>query len=260
MDSEAVGEEGFRGRGNAAVGADGIGRKTGLCEFGDDQDLAVDNVRDVRVDEGGSIAVLAVGGGRVGMSERVCGGRVIAVLTEINALEVVLAGGLEEECCIMMSVPDRRQEQEREDHTGESFIKHFGGAKTLFRGMAQTSRCHGAGYVVNTSRDKVGWWSAGRRPRKRGRDDRMPEACATRSAKNRRRSPACALSASGIASGRQAPSAPPSFYKSSFSARQPDISGRSLIYPLQHGLIQAPERCLPGIRIPSRLCGILLCS
>lgn len=62
---EAGWEKGLGRRGNAAILADYVGGESGLCPFGVDQDLAVDDVRHVGIVEGDSVAVLGGARGRV---------------------------------------------------------------------------------------------------------------------------------------------------------------------------------------------------
>lgn len=94
---EACREDGFGRRGHAAVLADGISGETGLRPFGDNQDFAVDHVRDEGVGEGDGVAVLAVGRIRVGVTEGVDGGGFVAMLGQVDGPEMFLLRGFEEE-------------------------------------------------------------------------------------------------------------------------------------------------------------------
>lgn len=98
-DGEAGWEKGLGRRGGAAVLADDVCGERGLRPFGDDQDLAVDDVRHVGVIEGDGVAVLGGARRRVWVAQSVGGFGLVAVLAEVDGPEVFGAGvgGFEEE-------------------------------------------------------------------------------------------------------------------------------------------------------------------
>lgn len=83
-DREAGGEDRLWRWCNASILADSFRRERWLCPFGYNQDLAVDNIGDVRVIEGGGEAVPGIGGGGIGIAKGVRWLRLIAVLLKVN--------------------------------------------------------------------------------------------------------------------------------------------------------------------------------
>ena len=84
VDGEAGWEDGLRRGCDAAILSDGFGGQTGLGPFGDNQDLAEENVGDIRVIKSGGVAVVRRGRGGIRIAEGVGGFRFVSVLAEID--------------------------------------------------------------------------------------------------------------------------------------------------------------------------------
>jgi hypothetical protein len=101
LDGEFVWEDRLRGWRNATILADGVRRECRLSPFRDDQNLAIDDVGNVRVVECGGIAVLRFGGGRVRVVAGINWVGLVSVLEEVYLRKVrcILAPWLEVKCC-----------------------------------------------------------------------------------------------------------------------------------------------------------------
>jgi hypothetical protein len=83
VDGELGWEDGLWGRSSATVGTNRINRQTGLCPFRDYGDLAVYNVRHVRVVEGDAVAVTRRGQVGVQVAQVIGGLRLVSMLTVV---------------------------------------------------------------------------------------------------------------------------------------------------------------------------------